>query len=161
VKFLPFTRLILGRTAYLYCKHLLGSCNSFGSHSFVSGKLQCTLPDVTCHPLYSLDYKKSDARPEKYIQIQHNLSCVHLMLCPLSPETLSMQTQGPRGSGASVQCFGNEKKMVFDCNYVKIPIIRLDQISFLRTQWIFANLSFLSFRIQTYFGFTSYFTLSK
>ena len=78
MKFLPVTRLILGRTAYLYCKHLLGSCNSFRCHSLVSGKLQCTLPDVICNPLYSLYYKKSDARPEKYIQIQHNLSCVHL-----------------------------------------------------------------------------------
>ena len=79
MKFLPVTRLILGRTVNLYCKHLSGSWNSFHSHSLVSGKLQCTLPDVTCNPWYSPYYKKVRCSTWQYIQIQH-LSCVHLFV---------------------------------------------------------------------------------
>lgn len=75
------------------------------------GKLHCAL---FCYDLqFTLYYKKSEARRENYIQIQH-LSCVFVCvclsvcqinpkLCPPTLETRFTQTQGPRGSAAPQQ----------------------------------------------------------
>ena len=82
----------------LLCLHSSVLCKILVT-SFVPCEYVTQLP-------YCLLHKKSDAWFEKYIQIQHNLSCVHLsvkfILRFVHPrlETRSTQTKGPRGSAA-------------------------------------------------------------
>jgi hypothetical protein len=90
---------------------------------------------VICNPLYSLYYKKSDARPEKYIQIQHNLSCVHLSVnssdaLPTCPRDLFHADTGIQrvcGNTVDIKRTDNVKKS----HLINVTIAKLEESTLL------------------------------